>query len=96
MIKANEAHEIMERNNTRKEMLRIVVDAVMPVCDEEIRKAAEYGCAETKIKCNEIIEKAPLSFFSKKDIINAVIQELKEYGFNVETTVSYSSIHVEW
>jgi len=96
MINANEARKIMEENNTRKNELRAIVEKVMPVCEKRIRRVAEAGCARAGINYKEIMEGLPFVFFTKKEILDAVVEELKGFGFKAEPTTSYSSIHVEW
>jgi DNA-directed RNA polymerase subunit F len=96
MINANEAHKIMEKNSTRKNELRNIVEKVMPVCENHIRRVAEAGCARAVIARDEIMKSLPFVVFTKKEILDAVVEELRGYGFKAETTASYNSIHVEW
>lgn len=96
MINANEAHKVTEKNNTRKNELRAIVENALPVCDEHIRRVAESGCGRAVITSNEVMAKVPLTFFTKKEILDAVVEELHRFGFKAETTASYNSIHVEW
>lgn len=96
MINANEAHKIMEENCTRKNEMRNIVEKVIPVCENHIRRVAEAGCARAVITREEIMKGLPFVFFTKKEILDAVVAELKGFGFKAETTASYNSIHVEW
>ena len=96
MINAIEARKVAESNNTRKNALRKVVENVMVAVDPHIRRIAEAGCYRAVIDRKEIMENASSCFFSKKEIIDAVVEELKGYGFKAEPTASYTSIHVEW
>ena len=96
MINANEARKIMEENNNRKKELQEIVEKVMPVCEKRIRRVAEAGCSKAGINYKEIMERLPFVFFTKKEILDAVVEELKGLGFKAEPTASYSSIHIEW
>ena len=96
MINANEAHKITEKNSTRKNELWNIVENVMPVCEKHIRRVAESGCGRAVITRDEIIKSLPFVLFTKKEILDAVVEELHGFGFKAETTASYNSIHVEW
>lgn len=96
MINANEAHKMMEKNSTRKNELRAIVEKVLPVCDEHIRRVAESGCGRAVITRDEIMKSLPFVLFTKKEILDVVVEELHGFGFKAETTASYNSIHVEW
>lgn len=96
MINAIEARKVAESNNTRKNALRKVVENAMMVVDPHIRRVAEAGCYRAVIDRNEIMKNVSGYSFSKKEIIDAVTEELKGYGFKAEPTASYTSIHVEW
>lgn len=96
MINANEAHKITEKNSTRKNELLNIIEKVMPVCENHIRRVAEAGCARAVITRDEIMKSLPFVVFTKKEILDAVVEELRGYGFKAETTASYNSIHVEW
>lgn len=96
MINANEAHKMTEKNNTRKSEMREIVEKVMPILDEHIRRVAGFGGARAVIPRTEIMAAVPFTFFTKKEILDELIEELKGFGFTAETTASYNSIHVEW
>ena len=96
MINANEARKIAEENDTCGIELQNLVENVMPVCEKHIRRIAEAGCKRAVITREEIMKSLPFTFFTKKEILDAVVKELKRFGFKAETTASYNSIHVEW
>ena len=97
MINAIEAHKLTEKNNTRKDELRNIVENVLPFIDESIRVTAGYGVAGLRVSREEVMAKAPRAmFFTKKEILDAVIEELRGFGFKAEATPSYTSIHIEW
>lgn len=96
MINANEAHKMTEKNNTRKNEMHEIIEKVMPILDEHIRRVAGFGGARAVIPHTEIMAAVPFTSFTKKEILDELIEELKEFGFKAETTASYNSIHVTW
>lgn len=97
MINANEAHKIMEKNNTRNTELKAIVDSTLPFFEQRIRHIAELGGNQTIVARDEIMAKVDHNFFfTKKEILTAIVEELKGFGFKATTPASCTSIHIEW
>lgn len=95
MINANEARKIAEENDTT-ETLREVVERVMPTMERAIRAACEAGCRGTLVKEGIISKASGFHFWTKRNLMDAVRNELEGYGFKVSIPDSYTSIHVNW
>lgn len=66
MINANEAHKIMEKNNTRNTALKAVVDNTLPFFEQRIRHITELGGNQTIVSRDEIMAKVDHNFFFTK------------------------------
>lgn len=97
MIYANEAKKIAKESAKTNELHNLVVE-VLPMVENEIRNSANYGQHEILIKKETIIKELGnrTIFFAHKDIMNALADEIREYGFDTEIPNSYSSIHIYW
>lgn len=97
MINANEAHKIMEKNNTRNTELKAIVDSTLPFFEQRIRHIAKLGGNQTIVARDEIMAKVDHNFFfTKKEILTVIVEELKGFGFKAAIPASYTSIHIEW
>lgn len=96
MIYANEAHKISEKNNTIKNALAKIVEGTMPFFEENIRHIASMGGDQMIIRRDEIMEHVSYVLFTKKEILDAIVVELRSYGYKANATPSYSSLHIEW
>jgi len=96
MINVNEARKMAKKNDVSKSTLRAIVKQAMPVVDQHIRRVAEAGCYKAVVTREEIMENVETTFFTKREIVDAVAVEIKKYGYTVAVTSSSYSIHVEW
>ena len=95
MIHANEARKITAANKNNDE-LKKAVEKLMPAVNAQIQLAAERGLSETSIKKADISRIVGFALATNKMIMDALASEVREYGFEVWNTESYSSIHFKW
>lgn len=95
MMYAKEARKITAANKDNSE-LKAAVEKLMPAVNAQIQMAAERGLDETAIKSSDITRIVGFVFASKREIMDALAAEVREYGYEVWNTDSYSSIHFKW
>ena len=95
MINANEARKIAEANDTT-ESLREVVERVMPTLDREIRRVCENGGTGVLVKEGIISKASGFTFWTKRNVMDAVRDELESFGFRVFICESYTSMRILW
>lgn len=95
MMYANEARKITEKNKDNSE-LKNAIAKLMPAVSAQIQMAAERGVNETFIKSSDITRIAGFILTSKQNLMDALAAEVKDYGYEVWNTDSYSSMHIKW
>lgn len=100
MIYANEAHTIAENNNhnnpRNQKGLQKAVDKVLLMVEKIVRDGAEHGYNCAVIKREALVKPATGTFFTKKEIMDAVSDELKKFGYETNIPQSYTSLHITW
>lgn len=98
MIYANEAKKLTKENNARETALKGAIEKILEKVEPSIIEIAKRGYNSLTIPKRQIVNVMEYDkyFFAIKEIINTLTNELKEYGYTVEVTPSYSSIHVKW
>ena len=96
MIYAKEAHKTAQDNNTYEETVKAAVDKILPLFDEGIRKISEEGFFSMLVKRGAIQQKIGWTICPTNEIMDAIAEELREYGYDVTIPKSYTSIHVNW
>lgn len=100
MIYANEAHTIAENNShnnpRNQKALKKAVDKVLPVVEKIVRDGAEHGYNCAIINREILVKPANDTFFTKREIMDAVSDELKKFGYTTKIPQSYTSLHLEW
>lgn len=98
MIYANEAKKLTKENNARETALKGAIEKILEKVEPSIIEIAKRGYNSLTIPKRQIINAIEYDgyFFAIKEIMNALTNELKEYGYTVEVIPSYLSIHVKW
>ena len=92
---AREARELAEKDANTAEVERII-EKLMPAASLQVAFTANDGLNETMLKKAEIMRIAGFTFCTYNCIMDALAQEIREYGYDVTITPSYSSIHIKW
>ena len=96
MMYAEEAREITLKNKNDAAMNEIL-NKILPIVEDKIRNAAQFGRNEISIKKEELVHpRLGFILFTKKEVMNAVAAKVKRYGYEVSITPSYSSICFKW
>ena len=95
MMYAKEARKITAANKDDSE-LKAAVEKLMPAVSAQIQMAAERGLDETFIKKADISRIVGFVLIPHKMLMDALAAEVREYGYEVWNTDSYSSIHFKW
>jgi len=96
MIYAKDAHKISEENNHEREIINHSVEKALALFEKTINESAKNGCFGCFIKKNVIKDIVNDIFIKTDDVMDAIADELKTYGYNVSIPQSYTSIHVDW
>lgn len=95
MIYAKEARQITKENTNSTE-LHEIIEKILPAIEEAIRNASSYGLSNTIIKKDLLMDLANTYYFTRKQIMDALAVEIREFGYDATIPSSYTSIHIEW
>lgn len=96
MMYANEARNLSNANNKTKDTIKSAIAKILPLIDERINKLAAAGFRDVIIQKKEIMSIVGFVWVPAKDIMDAIVAEVANYGYKTFTTASYSSVHIEW
>ena len=99
MLSSKEARQLTKTSENALVRKKIMDEILIPFLEEEIRSSTKKGFYFCIVKTDVLMNKSfsvDWLAFSKKTLVDAIVQELKNSGYSIHVPASQCSIHINW